>query len=91
MTGNRRKRPQGWLGFRDFREGSAWYKTGSVLGDTSCRFDNKCPCFRDYFYKQRVELVWPYMVGWRPLRAPATVGNTEAESRVVNDYSAGES
>lgn len=42
--------------------------------------------FRDYFHKQVIPMAWPYVVAWRPVRAPAVVGNTVDESRAANGF-----
>ncbi len=44
------------------------------------------PCFRDYFYKQRKSMQWPYVVAWRKVRPAAKVCNSEAESRAANGF-----
>lgn len=42
--------------------------------------------FLDYYHKQVIAPVWPYMVGWKPMGKPAEVCNTEDESRVANGF-----
>lgn len=42
--------------------------------------------FVDYFFKQRIAPLWPYMVAWKPLGEPAKVGNTKAECRLENGW-----
>lgn len=56
-----------------------WWDDSSHHGDDG-------PCFRDYFHKQRIAPIWPYMVAWRHLRPPAVVCNTEKQSRIENGF-----
>ncbi|MDE1941371.1 MAG: hypothetical protein KGO96_10455 [Elusimicrobia bacterium] len=42
--------------------------------------------FQDYFFKQKIEPEWPYMIGWRPLPHPAPIGDTEKATREMNGW-----
>lgn len=42
--------------------------------------------FRDYFHKQIIPMVWPYVVAWRPMRDPAVIGSSVEESRAANGF-----
>lgn len=44
--------------------------------------------FEDYYFKQRIGQLWPYMVAWAPLPPPARIENTEAETRRANGWEA---
>ncbi len=69
------------------KDGNVFEITTAGPNQDLCWWDATTGKFRDYYHKQVIADKWPYMVAWRPLRSPAAVGNSEAESRAANGWS----
>jgi hypothetical protein len=51
-----------------------------------CYWDSKDECFRDYFHKQKISPVYPFIHGWREAPTMKRIGNSLAEHYQLNGW-----